>query len=124
MVALVKDTIADEELHREPPQKLLVINTCTLRVFLSLKVPFHLMKLGFICYLFSLNVTAMCEFIQPFDGNLGSFIIPPDLEPDRIHLGNQQGSVSQHILSQPASSPYQSAASFLKIGRASCRERV
>ena len=43
MVTLVKDAIADEELRREPPQKLLVINRCTLGVFLSFKVPLHFM---------------------------------------------------------------------------------
>ena len=59
MVTLVQNTIADEELRSEPPQKLLIINKSTLRVFLRLKIPFHLMKPGFIRYLFSLNITAM-----------------------------------------------------------------
>ena len=83
MVTLVKDTITDEELRREPPQKLFIINRCTLGVFLSLKIPFYLVKLGFICYLFSLNVTTMCGFVQPLDGDLGSFIVPPDFEHRR-----------------------------------------
>ena len=59
MITLVKDAIADEEIRREPPQKLLIINRCTLGVFLSFKIPLHLMKPGLICYLFSLDATTM-----------------------------------------------------------------
>ena len=79
MVTLIEDPITDEELCSEPSQKLLIINKCTLSVFLSLKIPLYLVKPGFICYLFSLNVTPMCGFIQPLNGNLGSFIVPHDL---------------------------------------------
>ena len=37
MVTLVKNVIADEELRRESPQKLLVINRCTLGGTLELQ---------------------------------------------------------------------------------------
>ena len=72
MVTLIKDPIANEELRSESPQKFLIINRYTLGVLLSLKIPFYLVKPGFIRYLFSLNVTIMCGFFQPLDGNLGA----------------------------------------------------
>ena len=83
MVALVKDTIADEELRHEPPQKLLVINRCTLGVFLSFKIPLHLMKPGLFCYLFGLKIAAMCRFVQFLDNNPGSLVVPFDFEHRR-----------------------------------------
>ena len=83
MVALVKNAIDDEELCHEPPQKLLVINRCALGVLLSFKIPFHLMKLGFICYLSSLNIATMCRFFQPLNGNSGSLVVPINFEHRR-----------------------------------------
>ena len=83
MVTLIEDSITYEELCSEPSQKLLIINRCPLGVFLSLKIPLYLVKLGFIYYLFSLNVAAVCGFIQPLNGNLGSLIVPLDLEHRR-----------------------------------------
>ena len=72
MITLVEDTITDEELHNESPQKLLIINRFTLGVLLSLKVPLHLMIPRFFCYLFSLEIAAMCMFIQFPDNDPGA----------------------------------------------------
>ena len=83
MVTLVKDAITDEELRRKPPHKLFIINRCTLGVLLRLKIPLYLVKSGFIFYIFSLDVTAMCGFVQPLKGNLGSFIVPPNFDHRR-----------------------------------------
>ena len=78
MVTLIENTVTDEELRSESSQKLLIINKCPLGVFLSLKIPLYLMKPGFLLHLSNLNVKAMCGFVQPLNGNLGSFIVPPN----------------------------------------------
>ena len=83
MVTLIKNPITDEELRSETSQKLLIINRRTLGVLLGLKIPLYLVKPGFICHFFGLNVTSMCGFVQPLNGNLGSFIVPPDFEHGR-----------------------------------------
>ena len=83
MVPFVEDAVADEELRSESPLKLLIINRCALRVVLSRKIPLYLVELGFICQLFSLNVTTMCGFVQPLNGDSGSLVVPPDLEHRR-----------------------------------------
>ena len=80
MVRLVKDAIADEELRSEPPQKLLIINRCTLGLLLSFKIPLHFMKPRFVCYFLIINLIVVCWFIQPLDSDSGSFIVPLDLE--------------------------------------------
>ena len=69
MVALVEDSIAEEELCGEPSQKLFIIDRCPLGIFLSLEIPFHFMKPRFICYLFSVNLIAVCWFIHPFNSD-------------------------------------------------------
>ena len=83
MIALIEDSIIDEEFCSKPSQQLLIINRCLLGVFLSLEIPLYLMKPGFICYLFSFDVSVMCGFVQPLNGNLRSFIVPPDFEHRR-----------------------------------------
>ena len=80
MVALVEDSINEEELCGEPSQKLLIIDRCPLRIFLNLEIPFHFMKPSFVCYSFSVGLVAVCYLIQPLDSDSGSLVVPFDFE--------------------------------------------
>ena len=83
MVALVEDSITEEEFRGEPSHKLLIIDRRPLRILLSLKIHFQFVELRFFCYLFRVNIIAVCWFIQPLNGDLGSFVVPPDFEHRR-----------------------------------------
>ena len=80
MVALVEDSIIEEELCGEPSQKLLIIDRRPFGIFLSLKIHFYFMKPGFVYYLFSVNLIAVHWFIQPLNSDLRSLVVPLDLE--------------------------------------------
>ena len=74
MIALVEDSITEKELRREPSKKLLIIDRCPFGILLSFEVLLHFMKPGFICNLFGINLVAVRWFIQPLNGDSGSFI--------------------------------------------------
>ena len=63
MIVLVEDFITEEEFHSEPSQKLLIIDGCPFGILLSLEVFLHFTKLGFVCHLFSINLTVVRWFI-------------------------------------------------------------
>ena len=83
MVALIEDSITKEELCSEPSQKLLIIDRCPFGILLNFEIPFEFVKPGFVCHFFGIDLTAVCWFIQPLNGNLGSFIVSPNLEHRR-----------------------------------------
>ena len=80
MVALVEDSITEEEICGEPSQKLLIIDRRPIRILLNLKIPFHFVEPSFVCYLFSVNLTVVCWFIQYLNSDLRSLVVPYDLE--------------------------------------------
>ena len=77
---LVEYYIIEEEFHDEPSQKIFIVDRCPLRILLSLKIPFHFMEPRFVCYLFSVNLIAVCWFIQPLIGDPRNLIVPLELE--------------------------------------------
>ena len=83
MVALIEDSITDEELFNKTSQKLLIIDRCPFGILLNLEIPFNFMKPGFVCHFFSINLAAVCWFVQPLNSDLGSVVVPPNLEHRR-----------------------------------------
>ena len=83
MVALVDDSITKEEFRGEPSQKFLIIDRCPFGILLSLEIPFDFVKPGYVCHFFDVDLTAVYGFVQPLDGDPGSFIVPPDFEHRR-----------------------------------------
>ena len=80
MVAFIEDPITEEELCSKPSQKLLIVDRWPFGILLNLEIPFDFVKPGFVCHFFGIDLTVVCWFILPLNGNLGSFIVPPNLE--------------------------------------------
>src|ERR1044072_4986033 len=49
-------------------------------IFLSLKIPLHFVEPRFLFYI---KLTTICWFVKPFNDDLGSLIVPSDLEHRR-----------------------------------------
>src|ERR1051325_9320671 len=91
VIALVQDAVVEKEFGCESSQELSIIDRCPCGIFLSLKIPLHVVVPRF---LFCIKFTTVCWFIEPLNDDLGSLVVPSDFE-HRCH-GSQ--SVCQLIL--------------------------
>ena len=72
MIALVEDSITEEELYGEPSQKLLIIDRRTLGILLDLEIPLNFMEPRLIHYFFSIDLVTVRWFIHTFNGDMGN----------------------------------------------------
>src|ERR1051325_404268 len=91
MVALVQDVVAEEEFGCKSSQELLIIDRCLCGIFLSLKIPLHFVEPRF---LFCIKFTTVCWFVKLLNDDLGSLVVPSDLE----HRRHSSSRVCQLIL--------------------------
>src|ERR1043165_7016797 len=80
MIALVQDAIAEEEFGCKPSHELLIIDRCPCGIFLSLKIPLHVVVPRF---LFCVKLITIRWFVKPLNDDLGSLVIPSNLEHGR-----------------------------------------
>src|ERR1051325_10882534 len=91
MIALVQDVVAEEEFGGKSSQELLIIDRCPYGVFLSLKIPLHIVEPRF---LFCIKLITVCRFVKFLNDDLGSLVVPSDLE----HRRHSSQCVCQLIL--------------------------
>ena len=53
---------------------------------MSLEIPFDFVKPWLVHYFFGINLVTVCWFIHPFNGDLGSLIIPIKFKIGRAHV--------------------------------------
>src|ERR1043165_2195220 len=81
MIVLVQDVVAEKEFGCKSSQELFIVDRCPCGIFLSLKIPLHFVEPRF---LFCIKFTTVCWFVTPFNDDLGSLVVPSDLE-HRLH---------------------------------------
>src|ERR1051325_4051616 len=91
MIALVQDVVAEEEFGCKSSHELLIIDRCPYGIFLSLKIPLHVVVPRF---LFCVKLITICWFVKLFNNDLGSLVVPSDLE----HRRHSSQCVCQLIL--------------------------
>src|ERR1051325_10797439 len=64
----------------KPSQELLIIDRRPSGIFLSLKIPLYVVVPRF---LFCIKFTTVCWSVKPFNDDLGSLVVPSDLEHRR-----------------------------------------
>src|ERR1043165_9114867 len=80
MIALVQDAVAEEEFGCKSSYELLIINRCPCGIFLSLKIPLHVVVPRF---LFCVKLITIRWFVKPLNDDLGSLVVPSDFEHRR-----------------------------------------
>src|ERR1043165_8651562 len=91
MIALLQDVVAEEEFGCKSSQELFIINRCPCGIFLSLKIPLHVVVPRF---LFCVKLITIRWFVKPLNDDLGSLVVPPNLE----HRRHSSQRVCQLIL--------------------------
>src|ERR1044072_1217511 len=91
MIALVQDAVAEKEFGCKSSHEFLIIDRCPCGIFLSLKIPLHVVVPRF---LFCIKFTTIRWFVKPFNDDLGSLVVPPNLE----HRRHSSQRVCQLIL--------------------------
>src|ERR1044072_8394098 len=80
MVAVVQDAVAEEEFGCKPSHELLIIDRCPCGIFLSLKIPLHIVVPRF---LFCVKLITIRRFVKLLNDNQGSLVVPSNLEHRR-----------------------------------------
>src|ERR1044072_2806934 len=91
MTALVQDAVAEEEFGCKSSHEFLISDRCPCGIFLSLKIPLHVVIPRF---LFCVQLTAIRWFVKLLNDDLGSLVVPSDLE----HRRHSSQCVCQLIL--------------------------
>src|ERR1044072_3137777 len=91
MIALVQDAVAEEEFGRKSSHEFLIIDRCPCGIFLSLKIPLHVVVPR---VLFCVKLITVSWLVKPLDDDLGSLVVPPNLE----HRRHSSQCVCQLIL--------------------------
>src|ERR1044072_717295 len=91
MIAFVQDVVAEEEFGCKPSQKLLIVDRCPCGIFLSLKIPLHVVVPRF---LFCIKFTTVCRFVKPLNDDPGSLVVPSNFK----HRRHSSQCVCQLIL--------------------------
>src|ERR1051325_5701889 len=91
MIALVQDAVAEEKFGCKPSHEFPIIDRCPCGIFLSLKIPLYVIVPRF---LFCIKLITICWFVKLLNDDLGSLVIPSDLE----HIRHSSQCVCQLIL--------------------------
>src|ERR1044072_1428378 len=91
MIALVQDAVAEEEFGCKHSHELLIIERCPCGIFLSLKIPLHVVVPRF---LFCVELITIRWFFKLLNDNQGSLVVPSNLE----HRRHSSQCVCQLIL--------------------------
>src|ERR1043165_3438827 len=91
MIAPVQDAVVEEEFGCKSSHEFLIIDRCACGIFLSLKIPLHAIVPRF---LFRIKFVTIRWFVKPFNNDLGSLVVPPNLE----HRRHSSQCVCQLIL--------------------------
>src|ERR1043165_8009132 len=91
MIAFVQDAVAEEEFGCKSSHEFLIIDRCPCGICLSLQIPLHIVVPRF---LFCIQLITICWFVKPLNDDLGSLVVPPNLE----HRRHSSQCVCQLIL--------------------------
>src|ERR1043165_4380998 len=83
--------MAEKKCRYKSSQNLLIIDRFPCGIFLSLKIPLHVVVPRF---LFCVKLITVCWFVKPLNDDLGSLVVPPNLE----HRRHSSQCVCQLIL--------------------------